>query len=54
MITAVLSLTLRIGAITAIFSVVYGVLFDPYPYKNSDRMVTSSCAIGAARAPCFL
>ena len=38
-ITAVLSLTLGIGAATAIFSVVYGVLFDPYPYKNSDRMV---------------
>src|SRR6202166_2180284 len=37
--TAVLSLMLGIGATTAIFSVVYGVLLDPYPYKNNDRMI---------------
>src|ERR1700740_3379615 len=37
--TAVLSLTLGIGATTVIFSVVYGVLLDPYPYKDADRMV---------------
>jgi hypothetical protein len=34
-ITAILSLTLEIGAATAIFSVVYGVLLDPYPYKDA-------------------
>ncbi|MGC1484412.1 MAG: ABC transporter permease [Candidatus Acidiferrum sp.] len=38
-ISAVLSLMLGIGATTAIFSVVYGVLLDPYPYKDAHRMV---------------
>lgn len=38
-ITAVLSLTLGIGATTAIFSVVYSILLDPYPYRDADRMV---------------
>lgn len=37
--TAVISLVLGIGATTAIFSVIYGVLIDPYPYKDADRMV---------------
>ena len=37
--TAVLSLALGIGATTAVFSVVYGVLLDPYPYKDAKRMV---------------
>lgn len=37
--TALLSLALGIGATTAIFSVIYGVLIDPYPYKDANRMV---------------
>jgi predicted permease len=37
--TAVVSLMLGIGATTAVFSVIYGVLLDPYPYKDNDRMV---------------
>jgi predicted permease len=36
--TAVLSLTLGIGATTAVFSVVWAILMDPYPYAASDRM----------------
>ena len=33
--TAIVSLALGIGATTAVFSVVYAILMDPYPYKAS-------------------
>jgi hypothetical protein len=35
---AVLTLALGIGSTTAIFSVVYGVLIDPYPYARSEEI----------------
>ena len=37
--TAILSLALGIGATTAVFSIIYGILIDPYPYKDAKRMV---------------
>ena len=38
-VTAVLSLTLGIGATTAVFSVIYALLVNPYPYLGADRMI---------------
>jgi len=37
--TAVLSLALGIGATSAVFSVIYAVLIDPFPYPGADRIV---------------
>src|SRR6266404_4861017 len=37
--TAVLSLALGIGATSAVFSVIYAVLIDPFPYPGSERIV---------------
>ena len=37
--TAILSLALGIGATSAVFSVIYAVLFNPYPYTNADRIM---------------
>ena len=35
---ALLSLTLGTGATSAIFSVIYGVIIDPYPYAAADKI----------------
>ena len=36
--TAILSLALGIGATVSVFSVVYAVLMNPFPYKGADRI----------------
>jgi hypothetical protein len=40
--TAVISLALGIGATTAVFSVIYAALLDPYPFRAADRIVRMS------------
>jgi predicted permease len=40
--TAVISLALGIGATTAVFSVMYAVLIDPFPYASADRIIRIS------------
>ena len=49
--TAVLSLALGIGATSAVFSVIYGVLLDPFPYKDSHRMMQLAMAVPDGRIP---
>ncbi len=39
-IAAVLSLALGIGAATVIFSVIYGVVIDPFPYSHPETLVS--------------
>ena len=39
-VTAILSLALGIGATTAVFSVIYALLVNPFPYYAADRIIT--------------
>ena len=48
-ITAVMSLALGIGATSAVFSVIYGVLLNPFPYTDSHRMMQISMLDTAGR-----
>jgi predicted permease len=47
--TAVISLALGIGATSAVFSVVYGVLLNPFPYVGADRIMQISLRDPAGR-----
>ncbi len=41
-VTAILSLALGIGATVSVFSIVYSVLMNPWPYAGADRICTIS------------
>jgi len=53
--TAVISLGLGIGAATAVFSVIYAVLMNPYPYPAADRIVRlTTQSVAGSGDPVFL
>ena len=45
--TAIISIALGIGATTAVFSVVYAVLMNPYPYRDPGQLVYLNLRDGA-------
>jgi putative ABC transport system permease protein len=47
--TAIISLALGIGATSAVFSVVYGVLLNPFPYVGAERIMQISLVDPAGR-----
>jgi putative ABC transport system permease protein len=52
-IAAVLSLALGIGATTVIFSVIYGVVIDPFPYSHPETLMSMAAEDPAHHARYF-
>ena len=51
---AALTLSVGIGATTAIFSVVHGVLIRPLPFEQPDELVMVTSRVGGSELPRFL
>jgi hypothetical protein len=45
---AILALALGIGAATTIFSAIHGVLLDPFPYTDANRVTRCGCGSTAS------
>src|SRR4029078_8116030 len=53
--TAIISLALGVGAATALFSVIYGVLINPFPYPTADRIVRlTTFSVAGSGDPVYL
>ncbi len=47
--TAMLSLALGIGATVSVFSIIYAVLMNPWPYQGADRIANIAFLMGPRR-----
>jgi len=51
---AILSLALGIGASSAMFSLIYALWVDPYPYRDADRLINRPMQRSTHRPPARL